>query len=116
VSELRCRQPARNAPERLVSRLLAGPQQPHQAGNSVGMVRKHSAYLAHRATPTAGAPNRLRLVEVATDDSLAGAGGNVDEGTRVGITPGPASAHVRVRLAVVLAGASNAEAGLGRAA
>ena len=116
VSELRRRQPARNAPERLLSGLLACAQQAHQAGDRVGMTWGHSAYQSYGAAPTAGPPNRSRLVELATDDSLAGAGGNVYEGTRVAIMARPTGTHVRVRLAVIPAGASDAEAGLGRAA
>jgi hypothetical protein len=38
VSELRCRETARNAPERLLSGLLACSQQPHQAGDSVDTI------------------------------------------------------------------------------
>jgi len=44
VSELRRRQPARNAPERLLRGLLARAQQADQAGDRVDMTREHSAY------------------------------------------------------------------------
>lgn len=116
VGKLRRRQPTGNAPERLLRGLLARAQQADQAGDRVDMTWEHSAYQSRGAAPTAGPPNRSRLVELATDDSLAGAGGNVYEGTRVAIMARPTSTHVRVRLAVIPAGASDAEAGLGRAA
>jgi hypothetical protein len=116
VSKLRRRQPARNAPEGLLRGLLARAQQADQAGDRVDMTWEHSAYQSRGPAPTTGAPNRSRLVELATDNSLAGAGGNVYEGTRVAIMARPTSTHVRVRLAVIPAGASDSEAGLGRTA